>query len=67
MRKPTTPLQAATRANTLLTAAATDLERYLDAPEDHFAPEYFESVKDAVLDAQMLVIWIKDQLKGGMQ
>jgi hypothetical protein len=67
MRKPETTLEAVDQVHTLLSAAANDLTRYLDAPEDHFAPEYFESVKDAVLDAHMLVSWLKDQIKGGMQ
>ena len=67
MRKPETTREAVDQLHTLLLAAANDLTRYLDAPEDHFAPEYFESVKDAVLDAHMLVSWLKDQLKGGMQ
>ena len=67
MKKPETTLEAVDQLHTLLLAAANDLTRYLDMPEDHFAPEYFESVKDAVLDAHMLVSWLKDQLKGGMQ
>lgn len=28
-----------------------------------FSPEYFESVKDAVLDARLLAVWVRDQLK----
>lgn len=67
MKKPETTLEAIDQVHALLLAAAKDLGRYLDAPEDHFAPEYFESVQDAVLDAHMLVSWLKDQLKGGMQ
>lgn len=64
MRKPETTLDAVDQVHTLLMAASDDLTRYLDAPEDYFAPEYFESVNAAVLDAHMLVSWIKDQLKG---
>jgi hypothetical protein len=44
-----------------LFAAGSDLDHYLLSPPD-YSPEYFESVKDAVLDAHMLVTWIKDTL-----
>lgn len=67
MKKPKTTLEAVDQIHTLLSAAANDLTRYLDAPEDHFAPEYFESVKDAVLDAHLRATWLKDQLKGDTQ
>ena len=67
MKKPESKVEAVEQIHILLLAAANDLTRYLDAPEDHFAPEYFESVKDAVLDAHMLVSWIKDRIKGDMQ
>lgn len=64
MRKPETTLEAIEQVHTLLLAAALDLDRYLDAPEDHFAPEYFEDVRDAILDAHTFVSWIKDRIKG---
>lgn len=64
MRKPETTLDAVERIHILLFAAASDLDNYLNAPEDHFAPEYFEAVRDVVLDAHMLASWIKDQLEG---
>ena len=61
MKVPENKLDAIENIHRLLSAAARDLHRYLDAPEDHYAPEYFESVKDAVLDAHLLVTWLKDQ------
>ena len=67
MRKPETTLEAIDQIHALLSVAANALTRYLDAPEDHFAPEYFESARNDVLDAHMLVSWLKDQIKGGMQ
>jgi hypothetical protein len=49
----------------LLVSAGDDLERYLmsENPAMEFSPEYFESVKDAVLDARLLAVWVRDQLK----
>jgi hypothetical protein len=38
------------RAIELLNAAALDTDRYLDNP-DAYEPEYFEAVRDAILDA----------------
>jgi hypothetical protein len=43
---------------------ARDTENYLDSPGDYVPSEYFEDVKDAALDAHMLVTWIRDNLKG---
>lgn len=62
--KPQNKLEAIERIHKLLSAAGDDLVRYLDLPDEHFAPEYFESVKDAVLDAHLLVSWLKDAERG---
>jgi hypothetical protein len=43
---------------------ARDTENYLDSPGDYVPSEYFEDVKDAALDAHMLVTWVRDNLKG---
>lgn len=43
---------------------AHDMATYLDNPGD-YSPEYFESVKDAALDAHLLVTWIKDNITEG--
>ena len=45
----------------LLGAIAGDLENYLEDPVV-FGPEYFESIRDAALDAHLLTTWVKDQL-----
>jgi len=62
MKQPDNIQDAVREIDRLLSAASTDLERYLmsENPMMEFSPEYFESVKDAVLDARMLVIWTKD-------
>lgn len=45
----------------LLSAVYGDLSMYLDNPGDYQA-EFFEDVKTAAMDAQMLVTWVRDQL-----
>jgi hypothetical protein len=62
MKRPDSLTAALQHLHKLLGAAGTDLEKYLEAPAD-YTPEYFESVKDCVLDAHMLVTWIKDNHK----
>ena len=57
--KPKNVNEALDMVQTRLFAAGSDLEHYLLSPQD-YSPEYFESVKDAVLDAHLLVTWIKD-------
>jgi hypothetical protein len=42
---------------------ANDLTAYMDSPGE-YSPEFFEDVRDAALDAHLLVTWIKDNLKG---
>ena len=61
--KPTNVNEALDSVHALLYAAGVDLEAYLDNPAD-IQPEFFESVKDAVLNAHLLVTWIKDNIKG---
>jgi hypothetical protein len=41
---------------------ANDMNNYMDNPQD-YSPEYFESVKDAALDAHLLVTWVRDMLE----
>jgi len=59
MKNPDNIHDALRQLNTLLAAAGNDLERYLESPSD-IGPEYFEAVKGAVLDARLLVTWIRD-------
>jgi hypothetical protein len=42
---------------------ANDMLNYMDNPQD-YKPEYFEAVKDAALDAHLLVTWVRDNLIG---
>ena len=42
---------------------ARDTENYLDSPGDYVPSEYFEDVKDAALDAHMLVTWVRDNFE----
>jgi len=61
--KPQNKMEAIERIHQLLSAASSDLQRYLDDPSQYI-PEYFESVLDVVLDAHLLVSWLKDAERG---
>ena len=65
MNPPKNVHDALRHIDNLLASAGTDLEQYLlsENPTMEFSPEYFESVKDAVLDARLLAVWVRDQLK----
>jgi len=60
--KPNNVNEALDSVHARLFAAGAYLERYLLNPQD-YSPEHIEEVKDAVLDAHMLVTWIKDNIK----
>jgi len=62
--KPKNIHDALRHLHNLTMGIARDLENYLDSPRDYVPSEYFEDVKDAALDAHLLVTWIKDNLKG---
>lgn len=62
MKKPNNVNEALDSVHTLLSAAGSDLEQYLRHPAE-YVPEYFEAIKDVVLDAHMLVTWIKGEMK----
>lgn len=62
MKRPDNINDALKHMHYLLGAAGRDLEAYLDNPANH-TPEYFESIKACVLDAHMLVTWIRDNYK----
>lgn len=51
------------RITSLLTSVGLDIEEYLERPASYSA-EYFNDVLEAVLDAQTLVTWTRDQMKG---
>jgi hypothetical protein len=59
---PTSVHDALRRITSLLTAVGLDIEEYLEQPAN-YQPEYFNDVAQAVLDAQLLVIWTRDQMK----
>lgn len=63
MKKPESKMEALDQMHRLLSAASTDLGRYIDDPSKYI-PEYFESVRDVVLDAHLLVTWLKDAERG---
>ena len=64
MLKPKNTHDALRQVQTLLSAAGRDLEQYLEAPAE-YSPEYFRDVLEAVLDAHLLVTWIKDNTPEG--
>lgn len=59
MKRPDNINDALRRLHELTMAIANDMNNYMDNPQD-FEPEYFESVKDAALDAHLLVTWVRD-------
>ena len=59
MKKPDNINDALRHLHDLTMAIANDLTNYMDSPADH-QPEYFEAVKDAALDAHLLVTWVRD-------
>ena len=62
---PTNVAEALAHVHALLLAAGGDLEQACDAGNPEvYSKEYYESVKDAVLDAHLLVTWIKDNMIG---
>lgn len=66
MKQPRNIHDALRHLHNLTMSIGTDLENYLvdENPMLNFSTEYFESIKDAALDANMLVTWIKDNMKG---
>lgn len=63
MKRPDNLNDALRQLHDLTMCIANDLLNYMDNPGD-FSPEYFESVKDAALDAHLLVTWTRDNLQG---
>ena len=59
MERPDNINDALRRLHDLTMAIANDMNNYMDNPQD-YKPEYFESVKDAALDAHLLVTWVRD-------
>ncbi len=67
MKQPNDIHDALTRIHQLLAGIAILAGLVKDAsnPNDRVIesyPEYFEPIKDAALDAHLLVTWVKDQL-----
>ena len=64
MKRPDNIHDALRHLHNLTMSIANDLLNYMDNPQD-YAPEYFEDVKDAALDAHLLVTWVRDNLTEG--
>ena len=62
MMKPKNINDALRHLHDLTMGIANDMNNYMDNPQD-YSPEYFESVKDAALDAHLLVTWVRDMLE----
>jgi len=62
MMKPKNIHDALRHLHNLTMGIANDMNNYMDNPQD-YSPEYFESVKDAALDAHLLVTWVRDMLE----
>lgn len=62
MKRPDNIHDALRHIHHLTMCIAQDMTTYLDNPGD-YSPEFFESVKDAALDAHTLVTWINDNFK----
>ena len=63
MERPDNIHDALRHLHELTMAIANDMNNYMDNPQD-YTPEYFESVKDAALDAHLLVTWVRDNYEG---
>jgi hypothetical protein len=63
MRKPDNIDDALRHLQTLLLAIDKDIGNYLEDPAI-YGTEFFEDIKDAALDAHLLVTWVKDNIKG---
>ena len=61
MKKPKFPHDALTHLHDLTMRIANESGRLMEATYIH--PGHLESIKDAALDAHMLVTWVKDNLK----
>lgn len=59
MERPDNIHDALQHLHNLTMSIANDLLNYMDNPQN-YTPEYFESVKDASLDAHLLVTWVRD-------
>ena len=62
MQKPKHVHDALQQLHDLTMSIAQDLMNHLDNPGE-YSLEYFESVKDAALDAHLLVTWIRDRIE----
>jgi hypothetical protein len=61
MKPPRDIHDALRRVQSLLSTIARDADNP-DDPIMQSYPEYFEPIKDAALDAHLLVTWVRDQL-----
>lgn len=62
MKRPDNIHDALRHLHNLLSTIARDADNP-DDPIMQSYPEYFQPIKDAALDAHMLVTWVKDNLK----
>ncbi len=63
MNRPDNVNDALRQLHNLTMAIAEDLTRYMDDEDMQYNAEYFKAVKDAALDAHLLVTWVKDNFK----
>ena len=64
MKRPDNINEALLQLHNLTMSIANDLLNYMDNPQD-YSPEFFEDVKDAALDAHLLVTWVRDNITEG--
>jgi len=62
MKRPDNIHDALRHLHNLTMGIANDLLNYMDNPQN-YTPEYFEDVKDAALDAHLLVTWVRDNFE----
>jgi hypothetical protein len=62
MQQPKNVHDALRHLHNLTMCIAKDVENYLEDPTI-YGNEYFEDVKNAALDAHLLVTWIRDRIE----
>ncbi len=62
MKRPDNIHDALRQIQSLTSCIARDMENYLEDPTI-YGNEYFEDIKAAALDANLLTTWVRDNLK----
>lgn len=63
MKRPDNLHDALRHLHNLTMAISEDLRRYINDESMQYDAEYFKDVEAAALDANLLVTWVKDNLK----